>query len=39
MAIREEKQKADRHNDLFIWVIACMLLVWILFIGFLHQAR
>ena len=39
MAIKEEKQKADRHSDLFIWVIAFMLLFWILFIGFIHQAR
>ena len=39
MVIREEKQEVNKHNDFFIWMIACILLVWIMFIGFITQAR
>jgi len=39
MVIKEEKQRVDKHNDLFIWVLACVLIAWIMFIGFITQAR
>ena len=39
MVIKEEKQAVDKHNDIFIWVIACVLMVWIMLIGFITQAR
>jgi len=39
MAIKEEKQGVDKRSDMFIWVIACILMAWIMFIGFVTQAR
>jgi len=39
MIIKEKKQTDDKCSDLFIWVIACVLMAWIMFIGFITQAR
>jgi len=39
MVIKEEKQTAEKRSDLFIWVIACVLMAWIMVIGFVTQVR
>ena len=39
MIIKEKKQTDDKRSDLFIWVAACVLMAWIVFIGFITQAR
>jgi len=30
--------QVDQHTDFLVWVIACILLIWIIFIGFINQA-
>jgi hypothetical protein len=39
MIIKEKKQTDDKRSDLFIWVVACVLMAWIMFIGFITQTR
>jgi large-conductance mechanosensitive channel len=39
MATKEEKQNAAKHGDFFIWVISCVILAWLIFLGLATQAR
>jgi hypothetical protein len=39
MVTKEKKQNAAKHNDLFIWVLSCVILAWIVFLGLITQAR
>jgi hypothetical protein len=39
MVIKEEKQSLEKRSDLLIWVAACVLMVWIIFLGLITQAR
>jgi len=39
MIARGKKESAGKRGDLLLWLLACILMLWMLFIGFLSQAR
>jgi hypothetical protein len=39
MAVKEEKHINEKHSDLFIWVLACAFMVWIVILGLITQTR
>lgn len=39
MIARGKKESAGKRGDLLLWLLACILMFWMVFIGFLTQAR
>jgi large-conductance mechanosensitive channel len=39
MVTKEKKQNAAKHGDFLIWVVSCVILAWIIFLGLVTQAR
>jgi large-conductance mechanosensitive channel len=39
MVTKEKKQKVAKHGDYLIWVVSCVILAWIIFLGLATQAR
>jgi len=39
MVTKEKKQNAAKHSDYLIWVVSCVILAWIVFLGLVTQAR
>jgi hypothetical protein len=39
MVTKEKKQNAAKHSDYLIWVISCVILGWLIFLGLATQAR
>jgi hypothetical protein len=37
MIIREKKQIDNKHSDLFIWVLACAFMAWIVILGLITR--
>lgn len=39
MITREKKDPDRKRNDVLLWLLACVLMFWMVFIGFISQAR
>ena len=39
MVTKEKKQNAAKHGDYLIWVVSCVILGWLIFLGLATQAR
>lgn len=39
MITREKKDPDGKRNDMLLWLLACVLMFWMVFIGFISQAR
>ncbi len=39
MVTKEEKRSCEKHSDFLIWVLACVLMAWILFLSLITQAQ
>jgi phosphoribulokinase len=39
MVTKEKIQNAAKHSDYLIWVVSCVFLAWIVFLGLVTQAR
>ena len=39
MVTREKKDSPGKRSDLLLWLLACVLMFWMVFIGFITQAR
>lgn len=39
MIIKEKKHTVERRGDMLIWLLACLLMFWIVFVGFITQVR
>lgn len=39
MVARGKKDSAGKRSDALLWLLACVLMVWMMFIGFISQGR
>jgi len=37
MVTKEKKQNVNKRSDFLIWVISCVLMAWIVFLGLVTQ--
>ena len=39
MIARDKRDSDGKRSDLLLWLLACVLMFWMVFIGFISQAR
>lgn len=39
MIARDKRDSAGKRSDVLLWLLACVLMFWMVFIGFISQAR